>query len=89
MVSRTDRRTHAKVELPFLFADMRFMDGERQGFDGLVRRDTFALNGLSSPKAGALAGCATTRFFFGEIADCRFQMLIDCLNSATNLQFAI
>jgi hypothetical protein len=42
-VSRTDRRTHATVELPFLFSDMRFMDGEDRGFDGRVRRDTFAL----------------------------------------------
>jgi hypothetical protein len=41
MVSRTDRRTHAKVELPFLFNDMRFMDGEYRGFDGRVRRGTF------------------------------------------------
>ena len=41
MVSRTDRRTHAKVELPFLFSDMRFIDGEYRGFDGRVRRGTF------------------------------------------------
>jgi hypothetical protein len=40
-VSRTDRRTHAKVELPFLFSDMRLMDGEYRGFDGRVRRGTF------------------------------------------------
>jgi hypothetical protein len=41
MVSRTDRQTHAKVELPFLFSDMRFMEGEYRGFDGRVRRGTF------------------------------------------------
>ena len=41
MVSRTDRHTQAKVELPFLFSDMRFMDGEYRGFDGRVRRGTF------------------------------------------------
>jgi hypothetical protein len=41
MVSRTDRRTHAKVELPFLSSDMRFMRGEYRGFDGRVRRGTF------------------------------------------------
>ena len=41
MVSRTDRHTHAKVELPFLFSDMRFMEGEYQGFDGRIRRGTF------------------------------------------------
>jgi hypothetical protein len=40
-VSRTDRHTHAKVELPFLFSDMRFMEGEYRGFDGRVRRGTF------------------------------------------------
>ena len=43
MVSRTDRSTHAKVELPFLFSDMRFMDGEYQGFDGRLKRGTFGL----------------------------------------------
>jgi hypothetical protein len=43
MVSRTDRRTHAKVELPFLSSDMRFMDGEYRGFDGRIRRGTFGL----------------------------------------------
>jgi hypothetical protein len=41
MVSRTDRRTHAKVELPFLSSDMRFMQGEYRGLDGRVRRGTF------------------------------------------------
>jgi len=41
MVSRTDRRTQAKVELPFLSSDMRFMEGEYRGFDGRVRRGTF------------------------------------------------
>ena len=41
MVSRTDRRTNAKVDLPFLSSDMRFMEGEYQGFDGRVRRGTF------------------------------------------------
>ena len=41
MVSRTDRRTRAKVDLPFLFSDMRFMEGEYRGFDGRLRRGTF------------------------------------------------
>jgi hypothetical protein len=41
MVSRTDRRTHAKVELPFLSSDMRFMQGAYRGFDGRIRRGTF------------------------------------------------
>ena len=41
MVSRTDRRTQAKVELPFLSSDMRLMEGEYRGFDGRVRRGTF------------------------------------------------
>jgi hypothetical protein len=41
MVSRTDRHTNAKVDLPFLFSDMRFMEGEYQGFDGRIRRGTF------------------------------------------------
>ena len=40
-VVRTDRHTHQSVELPFLFSDMRFMEGEYRGFDGRVRRDTF------------------------------------------------
>ena len=41
IVSRTDRRTHAKVDLPYLFSDMRFMEGEYRGFDGRLRRGTF------------------------------------------------
>jgi hypothetical protein len=41
MLSRTDRRTQAKVELPFLSSDMRLMEGEYRGFDGRVRRGTF------------------------------------------------
>ena len=41
MVSRTDRRTHEKVDLPFLSSDMRFMQGEYRGFDGRVRQGTF------------------------------------------------
>jgi hypothetical protein len=41
MVSRTDRHTNAKIDLPFLFSDMRFMEGEYQGFDGRIRRGTF------------------------------------------------
>jgi hypothetical protein len=40
-VIRTNRKSHEKVELPFLVSDMRFMDGEYRGFDGRVRRGTF------------------------------------------------
>jgi hypothetical protein len=42
VVTRTNRKTHEKVDLPFGFADMRFMDGEYRGFDGRIRRGTFA-----------------------------------------------
>jgi hypothetical protein len=41
MVSRTNRHTNAKVDLPFLGSDMRFMEGEYRGFDGRIRRGTF------------------------------------------------
>jgi hypothetical protein len=41
VVTRTDRRTNAKVQLPFLGSDMRFMSGEYRGFDGRLRPGTF------------------------------------------------
>jgi hypothetical protein len=43
IVTRTHRQTHERVDLPFGFADMRFMDGEYRGFDGRVRKGAFAL----------------------------------------------
>jgi hypothetical protein len=41
MVTRSQRSTGAVVQLPFLGADMRFMQGVYRGADGGVRRGTF------------------------------------------------
>ena len=42
-VTRTTISTQQAVDLPFLFSDMRFMDGVYRGVDGKPRRSTFAL----------------------------------------------
>ena len=43
MVTRRRRSTGETVQLPFLDADMRFMQGEYRAIDGRVRRGTFGL----------------------------------------------
>jgi hypothetical protein len=40
-VRRTQVSTGAAVDLPYLFNDMRFMQGVYRGFDGRARRGTF------------------------------------------------
>ena len=42
-VVRTDRKTGMTALLPFLDADMRFMQGVYRGVDGRVHQGTFAL----------------------------------------------
>jgi hypothetical protein len=42
-VTRTTISTGQSVELPFLFSDMRFMNGVYRGVDGKPRQGTFAL----------------------------------------------
>lgn len=42
MCERTDRKTGETRTLPYLFNDMRFMQGEFEGRDGHVREGTFA-----------------------------------------------
>lgn len=43
MVERRNRRTKQTETLPYIFNDMRFMQGQFQGRDGHVRGATFAL----------------------------------------------
>ena len=40
-VVRTNRNTREKIELPFLFSDMRFMQGRYKGSDGRLTHGTF------------------------------------------------
>jgi hypothetical protein len=43
MVTRRRRSTGERVQLPFLSADMRFMNGVYRGADGRIRHGTFGL----------------------------------------------